>query len=88
MHNSTRAAARKRTTVRTLPRFPAGTGFYAPASHRRRSTIDAFLIPLEAIVIRKIFRSALVASSNARTTARYDYIPATVEPEAILGRKL
>ncbi len=82
MHNSTRA------TVRTPPRLPAGTGFYAPASRRRRSTIDASLTPLDAVLIRKIFRSALVACSNARTIARYDYIPATVEPEAILGRKL
>lgn len=82
MHNSTRAAAR------TPSRPPAGTGFCAPASRRRRSTIDASLTPLDAVLIRKIFRSALVASSNARTTTRYDYIPATVEPEASLGRKL
>lgn len=82
MHNSTRA------TVRTPSRRPAGTGRCAPASRRRRSTIDASLTPLDVVLIRKIFRPAFVAFPNARTTTRYDYIPATVEPEAILGRKL
>lgn len=72
MHNSTRAAAR------TPPRLPAGTGFHAPASQRRRFVVDALLVPTDAIIFRKIFRSALVTSSNARTTARHDYIPATV----------
>lgn len=82
MHNSTRAMAR------TPSRLPAGTGLYAPASQSRRFTVDPSLIRIGAFLDRKIFRSALVASSHARTTARYDYIPVMSEPEAILGRKL
>lgn len=73
MHNSTRASS-----ARTPSRLPAGTGRYAPASQSRRFTVDSSLIRIGAFLDRKICRSALVASLDARTNAPYDYIPVTV----------